>query len=211
MTPPKPPFALHLLVHAHAPLLLSPPTARTCAFDCPPEVYRMPIVNTRLTETYGSWDNLASRSGGGSSAAHAARRRAPEMGHRRSVPSAFTLSHPNNSSAAGMALAARGCATSVAGRPAWRSPRPARLFNAASGFCAAQVDCRTRDCAPAERVAMPNSPLSALLALLQPRTEWMRRGIRVQVRAERCLQQRLVAAPAGAAVADGAPASVICG
>ena len=83
-----------------------------------------------------------------------------------------------------MALAARQCATSLAGRPGWRSRRPARLFNAASGSRAAQVDCSTRDCAPAERVAMPNSPFSARLAVLQPRTEWARRCIRVQVRAE---------------------------
>ena len=39
----------------------------------------MPIVNNLLTETYGGWDNLPSRSGGGGSAAHAARRQASEM------------------------------------------------------------------------------------------------------------------------------------
>ena len=126
------------------------------------------------------------------------------------VPAVLALTHLCNSSAAGMALAARQWATSLAGRPGWRSPRPPRLFNVASSSCSAQVDCRTSDHAAAERVAMPNSPFSARLAVLQPRTEWVRRGIRVHVRAEGCAQQRLVPAPAGSSVADAAPAPVIC-
>ena len=77
--------------------------------------------------------------------------RHPLCRHRRSVPAAFTLAHLNNSSAAGMALAARQCATSFAGRPAGLRPRVAGLFNKASVFNTSQIDCRARDCAPAER------------------------------------------------------------